>query len=195
MTTKTELINELSRLTGEKKKNLKNMKKEQLIIILKDKSKRKDLISTDEKHTLLTSSPKRRISRKSNRILPKRRKNVLLVSPKRRYKLHMKSSNRKSKSLKRSVTPYHRKRKVVWGGKHFLFGTPKQHRISSRSYRGILKNKRVYRTSMSPHKQITSSEKWYPKHGKHVWLKTPPKHLRENKRSRRKSRRSSRKEK
>ena len=103
MTTKTELVNELSRLTGEQKKTFKVMTKEQLIILLHETGKRKDLRPIHGKHVWLVNPPKRRrSSRRSNRISPKRNKHVRLVSPRSRPKRRRKSPKR-SKSPKRRL--------------------------------------------------------------------------------------------
>ena len=281
MSTKTDLVNELSRLTGEQKKTFKSLSKEELIILLHETRKRKNR-PTYGKHVWLSTPPKRRKSRRRSRGSPKRSKHVWLVSPRSRPRRKRKSpKRRRSKSRSRRASPKRRRSRrrsrkrsrrrsslrrrkrngVSFGGKHVLFGTPKRRRSSRRRSRGILKAKRSYRSkisysprrtkrqilaaanrrSPSPKRRIsrsrsprrsrsptkksyvdelarltgrtksyynswskhelkqrlyaTEEEHWSPKHGKHVWLSTPPKRRKSRKRSRKRSRKKRSKKK
>jgi hypothetical protein len=147
MATKTELVNELSRLTGEQKKDFNGMKKNELIILLHETQKRKDLRPTYGKHVWLVS-PRSRPKRKSSN----RRKSPVKSSPKRRISRSRPKSRRRRS---RTPTPYlHRSKGVSWGGKHVLFRTPVRRRSSGKRSRSILKAKRSYkaRISYSPRK-------------------------------------------
>jgi hypothetical protein len=160
MSTKKELVDELSRLTGEQKKTFKDMSKEKLIILLHETSKNNNLRPTHSKHVWLSTPPKTKRSRRKQTGLSK---HVWLVSPRSRPKRKRKSPMRSLKSRRySSVSPRRytsrinsrvvsskrnrskRGKGVSWGGKHVLLGNPKRRRNSMKVSRSILKPKKGY---------------------------------------------------
>ena len=179
MTTKTELVDELARLTNEPKVTFKGKSKEKLIILLHETHKRKNYPKRGKhvsfgQHHVTYGSPvrKKRYSGRARRssLRPKRSYRTRISSPRRR------NSRRGSRSRSRS-------RRVRSPTKKYY--VDELARITGRT-------KKYYNSWSKPELEqrlyATKDEHWTPKHGKHVWLSTPPK--RSRKRSRRSPKRS-----
>lgn len=220
MTTKKELVDELSRLTGDQKKSFSNMSKGDLIILLHK-------TRTSHKHRkshVRMSSPKRRRSaskRKSRRRRSRTSyrnskevswggKHVYLNS----HVPHRRSSGRRSRGILRPKRSYRAKisyspRKTK---RQILDMANKLNRTRmSRSRKVRSPTKKYYvdeiaritgskksaynewsKEELKQRLEALSEEHWTPTHGKHVWLETPPKRLRSRSRRKSHSRRKSR---
>jgi hypothetical protein len=171
MSTKKELVDELSRLTGEQKKTFKDMSKEKLIILLHETGKNNNLRPTHSKHVWLSTPPKSKRSRRKPTVLSK---HVWLVSPRSRPKRKRRSPMRSIKSRRytsrinsrvvsakrnrnRNINR-NRSKRISWGGKHVLLGNPKRRRRNSMKVsRSILKPKKSYRNVISYSPKKTKS--------------------------------------
>jgi hypothetical protein len=175
MSTKKELVDELSRLTGEQKKTFKDMSKEKLIILLHETGKNNNLRPTHSKHVWLSTPPKSKRSRRKPTVLSK---HVWLVSPRSRPKRKRRSPMRSIKSrrytsrinsrvvsakrnrnrnINRNINR-NRSKRISWGGKHVLLGNPKRRRRNSMKVsRSILKPKKSYRNVISYSPKKTKS--------------------------------------
>ena len=198
MTTKTELVDELARLTNEPKVTFKGKSKEKLIILLHETHKRKNYPKRGKhvsfgQHHVTYGSPVRKKRYSGGRA---RRSSL---RPKRSYRTRISSPRRRSPSPRTKISSWKRayaspRRRNSRRGSRSRSRSRRVRSPTKKYYVDELaritgRTKKYYNSWSKPELEqrlyATKDEHWTPKHGKHVWLSTPPK--RSRKRSRRRS--------